>query len=148
MQSLIFLGDLLNRVAQNDLFDWSGRSKLVDCICNFVLFRPNIGQVILVTKLPCVKHWMYVLLGVCGSFSSFFCWCLISHVFLSLCCIVFVGGPIYRQWLKSCSWCSGILITELGSPWQNWLAFFSKLGMAMMNSSRIYGGYHLSIFVC
>lgn len=43
-QSLILLGDLLNRVAENGLFDWSGRSKLIDCICSFILFRPHIGQ--------------------------------------------------------------------------------------------------------
>ncbi|XAR50182.1 Non-specific serine/threonine protein kinase [Bertholletia excelsa] len=43
-KSLMFLGDLLNGVAENDLFDWYGRSKLVDCICNFILLRPQIGQ--------------------------------------------------------------------------------------------------------
>ncbi|XP_052181201.1 serine/threonine-protein kinase ATM isoform X3 [Diospyros lotus] len=43
-QSLIFLGDLLNKVAETDLFDWSGRSKLIDCICNFILLRPQLGQ--------------------------------------------------------------------------------------------------------
>ncbi|KAI8543061.1 hypothetical protein RHMOL_Rhmol08G0189100 [Rhododendron molle] len=43
-QSLILLGDLLNRVAENDLFDWSGRSKLIDCISNFIVVRPHIGQ--------------------------------------------------------------------------------------------------------
>ncbi|KAG5536899.1 hypothetical protein RHGRI_024359 [Rhododendron griersonianum] len=42
--SLILLGDLLNRVAENDLFDWSGRSKLIDCISNFIVVRPHIGQ--------------------------------------------------------------------------------------------------------
>ncbi|KAF5933201.1 hypothetical protein HYC85_029372 [Camellia sinensis] len=43
-QSLTFLGDLLNKVAENDIFDWSGRLKLIDCICNFILLRPHIGQ--------------------------------------------------------------------------------------------------------
>ncbi|XP_058227343.1 serine/threonine-protein kinase ATM isoform X4 [Rhododendron vialii] len=43
-KSLILLGDLLNRVAENDLFDWSGRSKLIDCISNFIVVRPHIGQ--------------------------------------------------------------------------------------------------------
>ncbi|KAI8543048.1 hypothetical protein RHMOL_Rhmol08G0188500 [Rhododendron molle] len=43
-QSLILLRDLLNRVAENDLFDWSGRSKLIDCISNFIVVRPHIGQ--------------------------------------------------------------------------------------------------------
>ncbi|KAG5562232.1 hypothetical protein RHGRI_005087 [Rhododendron griersonianum] len=43
-QSLILLRDLLNRVVVNDLFDWSGRSKLIDCISNFILVRPHIGQ--------------------------------------------------------------------------------------------------------
>ncbi|CAL5362027.1 unnamed protein product [Camellia sinensis] len=43
-QSLTFLGDLLNKVAENNIFDWSGRLKLIDCICNFILLRPHIGQ--------------------------------------------------------------------------------------------------------
>ncbi|KAI8568208.1 hypothetical protein RHMOL_Rhmol02G0180000 [Rhododendron molle] len=55
-QSLILLGDLLNRVAENDLFDWSGRSKLIDYISNFILVRPHIGQVIVVTEITCLKH--------------------------------------------------------------------------------------------
>lgn len=55
-QSLILLGDLLNRVAENDLFDWSGRSKLIDCISNFIVFRPHIGQVIVVAEITGLKH--------------------------------------------------------------------------------------------
>ncbi|XP_059644264.1 serine/threonine-protein kinase ATM [Cornus florida] len=43
-QSLTSLGDLVNRVVENDLFDWFGRTKLIDCICNLILLRPQIGQ--------------------------------------------------------------------------------------------------------
>ncbi|CAK9137600.1 unnamed protein product [Ilex paraguariensis] len=43
-QSLISLGDLVSKVAENDLFHWFGRVKLIDCICNFILLRPHIGQ--------------------------------------------------------------------------------------------------------
>jgi ataxia telangiectasia mutated family protein len=41
------LGDLVNRVADLDLLDWFGRVKLIDCICDFVLLCPQIGQVII-----------------------------------------------------------------------------------------------------
>ncbi|CAK9175176.1 unnamed protein product, partial [Ilex paraguariensis] len=44
LQSLISLGDLVSKVAENDLFHWFGRVKLIDCICNFILLRPHIGQ--------------------------------------------------------------------------------------------------------
>lgn len=57
-QSLILLGDMLNRVAENDIFDWSGRSKLIDCISNFILVRPHIGQVIVVTEITSM-HMLY-----------------------------------------------------------------------------------------
>ncbi|KVH98208.1 Armadillo-type fold [Cynara cardunculus var. scolymus] len=43
-QSLVPLGDLVNKIAENDQFDWSGRVKLIDCICNFVLLNPQISQ--------------------------------------------------------------------------------------------------------
>ncbi|KAI5683411.1 hypothetical protein M9H77_04639 [Catharanthus roseus] len=38
------LGDLVNKVAENNLFDWRGRAKLVHCICNFVLLKPEVAQ--------------------------------------------------------------------------------------------------------
>lgn len=62
MQSLIHLGDLVSRVAEFGLLDWMGRVKLIDCICDFVLLSPQIGQVITVRNihyiwsLTCVKH--------------------------------------------------------------------------------------------
>uniref|UniRef100_A0A2C9VRS0 Serine/threonine-protein kinase ATM n=1 Tax=Manihot esculenta TaxID=3983 RepID=A0A2C9VRS0_MANES len=42
--SLIHLGDLVSRVAEFGLLDWMGRVKLIDCICDFVLLSPQIGQ--------------------------------------------------------------------------------------------------------
>ncbi|XVF09293.1 hypothetical protein REPUB_Repub07fG0080200 [Reevesia pubescens] len=43
-QSLIYLGELVSKVAEFDLLDWLGRVKLIDCICNFILLSPKIGQ--------------------------------------------------------------------------------------------------------
>lgn len=36
----------MNKVAENDLLGWFGRIKLIDCICDFILLEPHIGQVI------------------------------------------------------------------------------------------------------
>lgn len=38
---------LRDAVAECDLLDWFGRVKLIDCICEFVLLSPQIGQVII-----------------------------------------------------------------------------------------------------
>lgn len=46
LQGLRSLGELVNKVAQNDLLDWFGRIKLIDCICDFIVLDPHIGQVI------------------------------------------------------------------------------------------------------
>ncbi|XP_071734165.1 serine/threonine-protein kinase ATM [Rutidosis leptorrhynchoides] len=43
-QSLVPLGALVNKIADNDQFDWFGRVKLIDCIYNFVLLNPQISQ--------------------------------------------------------------------------------------------------------
>ncbi|XP_017973415.1 PREDICTED: serine/threonine-protein kinase ATM isoform X2 [Theobroma cacao] len=43
-QSLTYLGELVNKVAEFDFLDWFGRVKLIDCICNFILLSPEIGQ--------------------------------------------------------------------------------------------------------
>ncbi|KAJ4840216.1 hypothetical protein Tsubulata_002970 [Turnera subulata] len=43
-QSLIHLGDLVNKVAEFGLLDWVGRVRLISCICDFVLLSPQIGQ--------------------------------------------------------------------------------------------------------
>lgn len=40
------LGDLVNKVSELGLLDWMGRVRLIDCICDFVLLSPQIGQVI------------------------------------------------------------------------------------------------------
>ena len=37
----------MNRVAEFDFLDWFGRIKLVDCIYDFILLNPQIGQVII-----------------------------------------------------------------------------------------------------
>ncbi|GFP92353.1 serine/threonine-protein kinase atm [Phtheirospermum japonicum] len=41
---LISLGDLVNKVFENSVLDWCDRTKLVDCICNFISLRPQIAQ--------------------------------------------------------------------------------------------------------
>ena len=46
LQNLAPLRDLVNKVAENSLLDWSARIKLVECICYFVLLNPRIAQVI------------------------------------------------------------------------------------------------------
>ncbi|PRQ24322.1 putative non-specific serine/threonine protein kinase [Rosa chinensis] len=43
-QNLMHLRDA---VAECDLLDWFGRVKLIDCICNFVLLSPQIGQTLI-----------------------------------------------------------------------------------------------------
>ncbi|XP_057952318.1 serine/threonine-protein kinase ATM [Malania oleifera] len=45
-QSLTSLGDLVNKFAEFDL-DWPRRVKLIDCICNFVVLSPEIGQIMI-----------------------------------------------------------------------------------------------------
>ncbi|XP_034214644.1 serine/threonine-protein kinase ATM isoform X13 [Prunus dulcis] len=46
-QNLMHLGDVVNRVAECDLLDWFGRAKLINCICDFVLLSPQIGQTLI-----------------------------------------------------------------------------------------------------
>ncbi|KAI3454494.1 hypothetical protein Pfo_011157 [Paulownia fortunei] len=43
-ECLISLGDLVNKIFENSFMDWYDRTKLVDCICNFVSLRPQIAQ--------------------------------------------------------------------------------------------------------
>ncbi|KAK1564596.1 hypothetical protein Q3G72_006661 [Acer saccharum] len=43
-QCLMYLGNLVNEVAEFDLLDWFGRVKLINCICDFVSLNPQIGQ--------------------------------------------------------------------------------------------------------
>ncbi|KAA0057863.1 serine/threonine-protein kinase ATM isoform X1 [Cucumis melo var. makuwa] len=43
-KNLLQIGKVVNRIAETDLLDWSGRVKLIDCICNFILISPEIGQ--------------------------------------------------------------------------------------------------------
>ena len=35
----------MNKIADNDLFDWVGRAKIIDCICNSILVDPQTRQV-------------------------------------------------------------------------------------------------------
>lgn len=41
------LGALVNKIAEFGLLDWSGRVKLIDCICDFVLVTPQVGQTLI-----------------------------------------------------------------------------------------------------
>ena len=50
-ESLVSLGDLVNKIAENDQFDWFDRVKIIDCICNFISLSPQIGQVLTVVLL-------------------------------------------------------------------------------------------------
>ncbi|XP_043704321.1 serine/threonine-protein kinase ATM isoform X2 [Telopea speciosissima] len=46
-QSLISLGDLVNKISTLDILDWPGRVQLIDCICNFIVLDPSIGQLMI-----------------------------------------------------------------------------------------------------
>ncbi|KAK8518220.1 hypothetical protein V6N13_027695 [Hibiscus sabdariffa] len=54
-QSLVYLGKLIIKVAEFGLLDWFGRVKLIDCICNFILLSPEIGQT-MIEKLLSMLH--------------------------------------------------------------------------------------------
>ncbi|PPS01510.1 hypothetical protein GOBAR_AA19162 [Gossypium barbadense] len=54
-QSLVYLGELVGKVAEFDLLNWFGRVKLIDCICNFVLLSPEVGQT-MIEKLLSMLH--------------------------------------------------------------------------------------------
>ncbi|PIA61953.1 hypothetical protein AQUCO_00200149v1 [Aquilegia coerulea] len=43
-KSIACLGDLVNKIADVDVLDWSGRVLLIDCICSFVMLDPQIGE--------------------------------------------------------------------------------------------------------
>ncbi|VFQ85890.1 unnamed protein product [Cuscuta campestris] len=43
-QGIISLQELVCKMAENDAFNWSGRTKQIDCICNFILLDPQVGQ--------------------------------------------------------------------------------------------------------
>ncbi|KAJ6760715.1 SERINE/THREONINE-PROTEIN KINASE ATM [Salix purpurea] len=44
LQSLVHLGELVIKIAETGHLDWSGRVRLIDCFCDFVLLSPQIGQ--------------------------------------------------------------------------------------------------------
>ncbi|KAJ4974544.1 hypothetical protein NE237_007718 [Protea cynaroides] len=46
-RSLVSLGDLVDKFSTLDILDWSGRVQLIDCICNFIVLDPPIGQVMI-----------------------------------------------------------------------------------------------------
>ncbi|XP_042498310.1 serine/threonine-protein kinase ATM isoform X2 [Macadamia integrifolia] len=46
-QSLISLGDLINKISTLDILNWPGRVQLIDCICKFIVLDPPIGQVMI-----------------------------------------------------------------------------------------------------
>lgn len=39
------LGDLIIKIAEVGLIDWSGRVNLVESICDVILLCPNVGEV-------------------------------------------------------------------------------------------------------
>ncbi|XP_019058626.1 PREDICTED: serine/threonine-protein kinase ATM isoform X2 [Tarenaya hassleriana] len=43
-QFLVQLGAMVNKTAEYGLLDWFGRVRLINCICNFLLLNPQIGQ--------------------------------------------------------------------------------------------------------
>lgn len=51
------LGDLVNKVADSELLDWKGRTKLIDGICGFVVLAPHIGQVIICVYKDVFSFW-------------------------------------------------------------------------------------------
>lgn len=74
LQNLSSLGDLINEVAETGLPDWFARTKLIDCICSFVLLEPRIAQ---------VRH--FVALGslvLVAIFVEFFLVLMLVHVSL------------------------------------------------------------------
>lgn len=54
----------MNKIADSDLFDWVGRTKLIDCICNFILVDPQIGQVS-PSKIFIKKDWNEITFPFC-----------------------------------------------------------------------------------
>lgn len=47
LQGMISLRELVSKMTENDSFHWRGRTKQIDCICNFILLDPQVGQVII-----------------------------------------------------------------------------------------------------
>lgn len=45
MQVFVQLGAMVNKVSEFGLLGWFGRVRLINCICDFVLLNPQIGQV-------------------------------------------------------------------------------------------------------
>ncbi|CAH9111684.1 unnamed protein product [Cuscuta epithymum] len=43
-QGIISLQELISKVTENNAFNWSGRTKQIDCICNLILLDPQVGQ--------------------------------------------------------------------------------------------------------
>ncbi|KAM7277000.1 hypothetical protein ACFE04_018866 [Oxalis oulophora] len=58
-ECLIRLGDLLNKVSKFVHLDWFGRVKLVDCICNFILLSPHVGQMMIENLLLMLQDGDY-----------------------------------------------------------------------------------------
>lgn len=62
-QCLTHLGDLVIKVADDHL-DWFGRVKFIDCICDFVLLSPQIGQVIILILFPGRYKYSYLFIVI------------------------------------------------------------------------------------
>ncbi|PON35174.1 Phosphatidylinositol 3-kinase, Vps34 type, partial [Parasponia andersonii] len=58
-QSLIHMGDLVIKISEFDHLEWSGRVKLSDCIYDFVLLSPQIGQAMIERLLLMLRDTDY-----------------------------------------------------------------------------------------
>ncbi|KAM6570000.1 hypothetical protein CsatB_017985 [Cannabis sativa] len=58
-QSLMHLGALVNKISEFDHLEWSGRVKLIDCICDFVVLSPQIGQAMVERLLMMLRDTDY-----------------------------------------------------------------------------------------
>ncbi|XP_058091812.1 serine/threonine-protein kinase ATM isoform X2 [Magnolia sinica] len=58
-QNLVPLGDLVNKVVEIGLIDWSARVKLIDCICYFVMLDPRIAQAMIERLLAMLQDTDY-----------------------------------------------------------------------------------------
>ncbi|KAI3914770.1 hypothetical protein MKW98_002006 [Papaver atlanticum] len=58
-QSVESLRDVVIKIGEYDLLDWLGRAKLIDCICNFIILDPSIGQVMIEKLLTMLQDCDY-----------------------------------------------------------------------------------------
>ncbi|XP_062116268.1 serine/threonine-protein kinase ATM isoform X5 [Humulus lupulus] len=72
-QSMMHLGALVNKISEFDHLEWSGRVKLIDCICDFVVLSPQIGQAMVERLLMMLRDTDYrVRFSVAGQIGVLF----------------------------------------------------------------------------